>query len=436
MADVNYYLKKQESNGKSLIFLRFFVQGRPLTYSFAQSIKPKFWDKKKQRVKNNRITTEDGNHSLNDLLDTLEKVLLKAYKDELKNGIPERGKLKKHLDGFINQNKDDDGGKEEIFFKLIDRFICGEIKNRGKDKSQNTLDNYYSVKQHLLAFQETPAYKKRYTSKITFDKITLDFFYSYVAFLKTLKNQKGEPISQNTIAKDIRLLKVFMGEAVDLKLTSNLEFKHDKFNIAEVATDAVYLSEKEIEKLYKHDLSDKGKLEAVRDLFVFGCCVGLRFSDYSKIRKENIVKIEEDLFVKLITEKTEELVIIPCSPLVLQIFKRYEGNENRLPKSISNQKFNDYIKEACQLAELNETGRLSTDLSKPLYQCVTSHTARRSFATNLYLDGYPVIEIMKITGHKTEKAFMKYIRVTKLDAAKRLAAHLKKRWSEKMLRVA
>jgi integrase len=436
MAEVNYYLKKQESNGKSLIFLRFFVQGKALTYSFSQSIEPKFWDKKKQRVKNNRITTEDGNHSLNDLLDTLEKVLLKAYKDELKNGIPERAKLKKHLDNFINQNQNDHASKEEIFFKLIDRFISGEIKNRGKDKSQNTLDNYHSVRQHLLAFQETQEYKKKYSSKITFDKVTLDFFYSYVAFLKTLKNQKGEPISQNTIAKDIRLLKVFMGEAVDLKLTNNLEFKHDKFNIAEVATDAVYLSEREIEKLYNYDLSDKNKLEPVRDLFVFGCCVGLRFSDYSKIQKENIVKIDDDLFIKLITEKTDELVIIPCSPLVLQIFKRYEGNENRLPKSISNQKFNDYIKEACQLAELNETGRLSTDLSKPLYDCITSHTARRSFATNLYLDGYPVIEIMKITGHKTEKAFMKYIRVTKLDAAKRLSAHLKKRWSEKMLRVA
>jgi integrase len=71
-----------------------------------------------------------------------------------------------------------------------------------------------------------------------------------------------------------------------------------------------------------------------------------------------------------------------------------------------------------------------------LYECISSHTARRSFATNLYLDGYPTIEIQKITGHKTETSFMKYIRVTKLDAAKRLSAHMKKRWSEKMLKIA
>jgi integrase len=116
---------------------------------------------------------------------------------------------------------------------------------------------------------------------------------------------------------------------------------------------------------------------------------------------------------------------------VLEIFKKYESSPNSLPKSDSNQKFNDYIKMACKEAGLTETGRLSTSPELPLFECISSHTARRSFATNLYLDGYPVIEIMKITGHKTEKAFMKYIRVTKLDAAKRLSQHMKKRWEEK-----
>lgn len=245
------------------------------------------------------------------------------------------------------------------FFSLIDRFFSGEIKNKGKDKSPDTLDNYYAVKQHLLA------YELKSKTKITFESITLNFFYSYVAFLKTLKNQKGEPISQNTIAKDIRLLKVFMGEAVDLKLTSNLEFKHDKFTISEVATDAVYLSENELARLYDFDFSNQKKLDQVRDLFIFGCYVGLRFSDYSTIKKENIVNIDGDLFIKVITEKTEELVIIPCNPIVLEIFDKYKSNLNSLPKSLSNQKFNDYIKQACEKAGLIETGRLSTSPTMP-----------------------------------------------------------------------
>ena len=146
--------------------------------------------------------------------------------------------------------------------------------------------------------------------------------------------------------------------------------------------------------------------------------------------------ISRDRFIKVITTKTKELVIIPCDPTVLQIFEKYKENPNRLPRAYSSQKFNEYIKEVCEKAELNETGRLSTDPQKKLFECVTSHTARRSFATNLYLDGYPTIEIMKITGHKTEKSFMKYIKVSKLDAAKRLSAHMKKRWSEKMIRIA
>lgn len=89
MANVNYYLKKTEVNGRALIFLRYFVKGRALTYSFGQTIEPKNWNKEKQRVKNNKITSEDGQHSLNDLLDTLAKVLTTAYNKELKNGIPQ-----------------------------------------------------------------------------------------------------------------------------------------------------------------------------------------------------------------------------------------------------------------------------------------------------------------------------------------------------------
>jgi len=177
------------------------------------------------------------------------------------------------------------------------------------------------------------------------------------------------------------------------------------------------------------------KLDQIRGLFVFGCFVGLRFSDYSDVKKDNIVQIDGDYFIKMITKKTHDLVIIPCNPVVMQIFQKYETNHNRLPKSISNQKFNDYIKDACKAAGLTETGRLSTAPEKELWDCISSHTARRSFATNYFLEGFPTIDLMKITGHQTEKAFLKYIRVTKLDTAKRLSEHIKKNWSGKLLKV-
>lgn len=424
MGEVNYYLKAPAAGtGKSLIYLKYKYNGKVLVYTFGQNIKPANWNSQLKRVKGNRETTADGKHSLNDLLDSLKKVCLQAYNKELLNGIPAPQTLKNYLDRFINQNDNGDDDSPTLF-KLIDRFVSGEIKSKGQDKSKGTLQNYHAVLLHLREFEKLHKYA------VTLDSINLDFFYKYTAYLKTI------PLAQNTIAKDIRLLKVFMAEAVDLGYTTNLQFKHKKFTITGTETDAVYLTEKELLHLYKFDFTGNKRLEQVRDLFVFGCFVGLRFSDYSDVQRDHIVQIDGDYFIKLITKKTHDLVIIPCNPIVMEILNKYKSNHNRLPKSLSNQKFNDYVKEACQKAELTERGRLSTDPVKELWECISSHTARRSFATNYYLEGFPTIDLMKITGHKTEKAFLKYIRVTKLDTAKRLSEHIKKNWSAKLLKVA
>jgi integrase len=435
MGEVNFYLKKpalidkhgkkiKASNTKSLIVLYKRYKGKSLVVSTGQFIDEKNWNKNKQRVKSNTTTINDGSEFLNTFLDKLELKCTKAFNAELQKGIPAPETLKNELKKYINHVEESEADSES-FFQLVDRFISGEIKTKGKDKSPGTLKNYTTAKLHLQAFQK---YTK---SKITFDKIDLSFFYSYVSFLKSKEN-----LGQNSIAKNIKTLKVFMGEAVDLGLTNNMQFKHKKFAVQEDQTDAVYLTDKEISKIYRLDLSENKKLERAKDLFVFGCYVGLRFSDYSTIKPENIVNIEEEQFIKIVTTKTKELVIIPCNPTVLQIFEKYKDSHNSLPRSYSNQKFNEYIKEVCEKAELNETGRLATDLEKKLYECVSSHTARRSFCTNLYLDGFPTIEIMKISGHKTETSFLKYIKVSKLDSAKRLSAFIKKGWSEKMMKVA
>lgn len=420
MGAVNFYLKKAEkSSGKSLIYLQFKYNGNKLLYSFGQTINPKNWNDKKQRVKSNTQTTADKQYLLNDLLDNLKKECENAYNKEIKNGIPQPQVLKKYLVSFINQNKPD--SKKPNLYKLINRFIDGEIMHKGKRKSKGTLKSYKTVYNHLQAFEQ----KKRY--KIDFDTINIDFNYKYQNYL----DECG--FSQNNKAQHIKIIKVFMNEAVDLGYTTNFQFRHKKFTAPWVDVDSVYLSDLEIIKLFKLDLTANKRLEQVRDLFVFGCFVGLRFGDYSEVKPENIITIDGELFVKMITQKTGEEVIIPCSPVVLQIFKKYSSNVNRLPNSISNQKFNDYIKEVCKQAEFTEKGRLISKPDKSLYECISSHTCRRSFATNLYLESFPPIEIMKITGHRTETAFLKYIKVTKLDAAKRLSAHIKNMWSKKIL---
>ncbi len=426
-------LNPKEENIKCSIYLQFIYNGNRLYYSFGQTIQSDNWNFNKQRVKKKDTTTSDGKFSLNELLDEFEKICVKTYNESLKTGIPTPAQLKKPMEDFLNQNHKDDSGKP-TFYTLAERFINGEIKVKGKDKSRGSINNYRSVKKHLKEFEV------KTKSTVSFEAINLDFFYKYTTFLKDVLE-----LSINTIAKDISILKVFMGEAVDLGYTTNMQFKHKKFAFNEVETDQVYVSEKELNDLYKFDLSHNKKLEQVKDLFIFGAWVGLRFSDFSNIKPEYIVEIEGEYFIKMITQKTKELVIIPCNRTVLDIFEKYQHSPNKLPKSISNQKFNDYIKDVCKEAgmaenspvkEMIEKGRLSTTPELQLWQCISSHSARRSFATNYYLQGFPTLDLMKITGHRTERAFLKYIRVSKLDAAKRLSAHMKKRWSEKMLKVA
>ncbi|KAA9042045.1 site-specific integrase [Ginsengibacter hankyongi] len=423
--EVHFRLKAKNKKGDCAIYLQFIYNRNRLFFSFGQSVNFDDWNFNKERIKKKDKTTLEGKFFLNDLLERLQNLCLTSYHESMKDGIPNPAYIKTRLKNLINQNRTEADPEKSDFFLLADRFIRGEIKNRGKDKSISSLQNYHAVTKHLKNFQKATKYS------ITFENINLDFFYKYTTYLKDTLG-----LSPNTIAKDISIIKVFMGEAVDLRYTTNNEFRHKKFSYSEIETDAVYVTEKELEILYKFDFSKTKRLENVRDLFVFGAWVGLRFSDFSNIMPENIIEIDSEYFIKIVTQKTKELVIIPCHPIVLDIFEKYKHNPNKLPNTISNQKFNDYIKDVFKAAGFNEKGRLANDINLELWQCVSSHTARRSFATNYYLQGFPVIDLMKITGHKTEKAFMKYIRISKLDAAKRLSSHMKKMWSEKMLRVA
>lgn len=441
MGRVNFYLKKAEpTTGKCLIYLKYKYNKQVLVWTFGQSVKETDWDAARQRVKDKKATTANGDYLLNDTLDKLGEVLQAAHKAELVNGQPDPTTLKKHLNAFWNRNTK--GDDTPTFYKLLDRFISGEIKHKGKEKSPNTIKTYNTLRGHLVAFERVRKYG------VDFDTINLDFLYKYITFLrskfteadvrgiqdeKIKKSLLSLPVGQNAIAKDVQIIKTVMKKAVTMGQTTNLQHEHEDFTAVREESDSVYLTDREILKLYRHDFSNNKRYQAIRDLFVFGCYVGLRYSDYSTVKPENIVEIENErgekkLFIKMITKKTGSLVIIPCSPVVLEIFDRYQHNPNKLPKAYSNQKFNTLIKEVCKEAGFTEKGRLSTNPDLELWQAVSSHTARRSMITNTYLSGFPVQDLMKISTHTTEKAFMKYLKVSKLDAAKRLDTHMGKVW--------
>jgi integrase len=254
---------------------------------------------------------------------------------------------------------------------------------------------------------------------VDFDTINLDFYNSFIAFLTR------EGYTKNSIGGFIKNVKIFMNEAVDRGLTHNLEYRNRKFKVLEEQVDKIYLTQKELQKLYSLDLSGRQKYAKVRDLFLIACYTGLRFSDLIQVCPENIVNGGHQIRVR--TEKTGEIVVIPLHPIVRQIIENYGG---RLPPVISNQKMNQYLKEIGKEAEILDTTQISitrggkTDkMVNKKYELITTHTARRSFATNAYLNDVPTISIMKITGHKTEKSFLKYIRISQEDNANKLVNH-------------
>lgn len=203
---------------------------------------------------------------------------------------------------------------------------------------------------------------------------------------------------------------------------------YDEINLREEESYTVYLSMNEITRIYyfKFEKQDKRKArEKIRDLFVIGCLTGLRYSDYSTLTVDNF----SNGFIVKRTKKTNVTVKIPMHDYVKEIIEKYYG---RIPGGYNIQYFNAYIKLICREIGLTDKitysftrgGELKT-VTKEKWKLISSHTARRSAATNMYLTGrMKPLEIMKITGHKSESCFFKYIKVTEEDTARMLSGDI------------
>ncbi len=404
MAQAKFILKEPNSKENTLIYLFYNFSNQRLKYSFGQKINPKFWNFEKQRAKEIKAFPEHP--EFNSMLNNIETSVNNIYRKLVNDNItPTPQLLKEHLNDSLADKQ-----TTANVFNLFD-FIDELIKNSTKKRATTIC-----YKQTFRILHEYCEHIKR---NISFDDITLDFYENFVSYLRF----RG--YSENTVGGYIKQIKVFMNEAFDRKLTNNIEFKSRKFKKTTEITDKIYLNLQEIEKIYTLDLSHNKKLDKVRDLFIIGCYTGLRFSDLNQINPDNFINNGTQLKVK--TEKTGEYVVIPLHKTVKEIVLKHD---NSIPDVISNQKMNDYLKEVAQLAELNN--RISVTSTKggkkqtkvfEKWQLVTVHTARRSFATNMYLLDIPTISIMKITGHRTEKAFLLYIKITQEENANKLLNH-------------
>lgn len=406
MAKAKFILKEPNSKVDTLIYLIYNYQYKRFKYSTGEQINPKFWNKGSQRVKGSKQFPEHP--EFNTRLDKIENGINTAFRKLLNDSIqPNNINLKEALEDELS----------DILLKpkriTLFNFIDAYIEESKLNKTEGT------IKVYKTTFKYLKEYAKKY-KPINFESITLEFYNHYLSFLRLDHN-----LAANTVGKHIKTIKSFMNEATERGHNNNLEFRKRKFKTIREEADTVYLNIEELKKIESLTLTATPRLEKVRDLFLIGCYTGLRFSDFTQINPENIVS--NNTVIEVRTKKTSQRVSIPLHKTVRAILKKYNNN---LPKAYTNQTMNDYLKEVISLAGIKEF--VETTITKGgkvekkavrKYKLVSTHTARRSFATNLYLAEVPSISIMKITGHKTEKSFLQYIRVTQKENADKLLTH-------------
>jgi site-specific recombinase XerD len=320
--------------------------------------------------------------------------------------------------------------KNNPFSEYVRKII--QLCNEGK-----IIRSKATIGQYIRALEVIEEFATKKGIELSFEAITLDFYYDLIAYLWDTLHY-----NDNTAGKIIKNIKNFMQMAFDDDLHTNIAFKKKKFRKPSFETDEIYLTSDEINRIYGLNLNDKPQLALHRDLFVFNCWVGIRFGDLCQLRHEQIIQTQEGKYLKIRTEKTGEDVVIPFHPLCEAIYSYYNGQLPIISKS-ENVVFNRHLKTIAELAKLtnkvtskNIIRGKATITYHEKWEMVSAHTARRSFATNCYLMGVPTITIMAITGHKTEKAFLKYIRVTKQEHAKIMMDHFNKTPIMGMLRKA
>lgn len=404
--------KYNTKTGEIPIYIRYNYNRLQRTFIPTHySVAYEHWDFKKKWVKKScpdfekidkelvSLMTRVGNiityASDNNIEPTVEHVLIELAKNKKYDSITTRTDLFLQLDRYIEEKKT----------KVVN----------------DVIKDYNSLKKHLMGFKE-------YSSQpITFRNLNIQFYNEFVDYLNFTAIQKNETIGlkNNTVGKQIKNLKAFVRDRVEKKVIPFIDLKPFKTIVEEV--DHIYLSEKELKTISDLDLSEKQELEKIRDLFLVGCYTGLRYSDLSNLSSANIDMNQE--LIQLTQRKVHKPVTIPLIDYVPDILKKYNLE---LPKIHLND-FNKGLKDIGELAGLKQQhvivrkkGIKQVKEVFMKYELMSSHTCRRSFCTNMYLAGFPAEELMKISGHKSAKAFLTYIKVDNFQAANRLKELRKK----------
>jgi integrase len=277
-----------------------------------------------------------------------------------------------------------------------------------------------SLKTHRNCMEFMKKYlADRKLKTLYFDDINRKFYHDLMNYM----NDRN--LSRNYMGTIIQKIKTLMGYALDEDRHTNLEFKKTYFSKISEVVHHPYLSIEELKQIQELTLHCK-EMEISRDIFLVGCYTGLRIGDLLRfIRNPNYVMQDGRKFIMLKQSKTSGMVYIPLNSEIVKITEKYNGN---LPDYIHQSNINRNIKSICKRAKITEPykytrtqGGVPVEYELPKYKFVTTHTARRSFCTNAYKQGILVQDIMAISGHKTERVFLSYIKVDLLENASRIS---------------
>ena len=296
------------------------------------------------------------------------------------------------------------------FFEIYDAFLV--IKEQSMIR--NGIKDFKTLKTHLLGFEK---FRKDKIILSEIDNIFFEKFEIYLSSLKITKKAKDsdevktKSFADSTILKNLQTLRVFLNSQHDRGLPVNMTYK--KYKIRSKPSPALITLEDNEYRLLLNKIENNERLENVRKLFVLQCATGLRFSDAIKIRKNHI----RGDTIYLNSTKTRQKLQIPLNDNSREILAACNFDTSTI--AISNQKYNDYVKELCQhvgitqpIMKISYRGNKEIQEALKKHEIMSSHHGRRFFITQNLINGVRPEVIMSMTGHVDFRSFKKYIAVT------------------------
>ena len=361
------------------------------------------WDTDKQRVRNgctNRLkqSASEINASLLGYYTEVQEIFKKFEVEEI---MPTPEQIKEAFNALHKPIEEVKQRKltPNAFYKAFDEFVrdCG----RQNDWTDSTYEKFAAVKNHLMNFR----------TELTFDFFDEKGLNDYVTYLRDVKEMRN-----STIGKQLSFLKWFLRWAFKKGLHQNNAYDSYKPKLKSTQKKIIFLTWEELNKLREFEIpAAKQALDRVRDVFLFQCFTGLRYSDVFNLRRSDI----KGDHIEVTTVKTSDSLIIELnkhSKAILDKYKNVAFEDDKVLPVITNQKMNDYLKELAELAGIDEPvrqtyyrGNERIDEVTPKYALLGTHAGRRTFICNALALGIPPQVVMKWTGHSDYKAMKPYI---------------------------